>query len=176
MADGAQGEAGRRLETRDPPDLGVDSHTGRSGRGRIEADGGQRAVAAAPQALSCMGGDEGFGRGSVLIPVCLVLRADLPHVDGEGRIPSRYIPFFLQPWIFRRQGRVNGQAAHLHNPLEAEVGLLGPEFMARADYVIGQGDRITRELRPALGLSKRRGRGRRRRGVARAVRLRGRGR
>ena len=108
-------------------------------------------MAAAPQALACMGGDEGFGRGPVLIPVCLVLRANLPHVDGEGRIPSRYIAFFLQPWIFGRQGRVNGQAAHLHNPLEAEVGLLGPEFMARADYVIGQGDRITGSCGQLLG-------------------------
>ena len=80
-----------------------------------------------------MGGDEGFGRGPVLVPVGFVLRADLPHVDGEGRIPGSYIVFFLQPRIFGRQGRVNGQAAHLHNPLEAEVGLLGPQLMARAD-------------------------------------------
>ena len=98
-----------------------------------------------------MGCDEGFGRGPVLIPVGFVLRANLPHVDGEGRIPSRYIPFFLQPWIFGRQGWVNGQAAHLHNPLEAEVGLLGPKFMARADDVIGQGDRITGSCGQLLG-------------------------
>ena len=106
----------------------------------MKADGGQRTVVAAPEALACIGRDEGFRRGPVLVPVGFVLRADLAHVDGEGRIPSRHIAFFLQSRIGGRQSGINGQAAHLYNPLEAEVGLLGPKFLARADDVIGQGD------------------------------------
>ena len=109
----------------------------------MKTDGGQSAVAAAPEVLACIGRDKGFGRGPVLVPVGFILRADLPQVDREGRIPGRHIAFFLQPRIGGRQGRVNGQAAHLHNSLEAEVGLLGPEFLARADYVIGQGDGVS---------------------------------
>ena len=112
------------------------------GRGGIKADGGHRTVAAAPQTLAGAGRDEGFGRGPVPIPVGFVLRADLPQVDGEGRVPSSHVAFFLQPRIDGRQRRINGQAAHLHDPLEAEVGLLGAEGLARADHVIGQGYRV----------------------------------
>ena len=96
---------------------------------------------------------------------------------GKGAHPKqiyRLLP--ATPDICRRQGRVNGQAAHLHNPLEAEVGLLGPQLMARADYVIGQGDRITRSCGQFLGRPSVEVEGRRQRELARADRRRDRGR
>ena len=62
-------------------------------------------------------------------------------------------PYRLLPAIPDRRASEwgHGQAAHLHNPLEAEVGLLGAEFMARADRVIGQGDRIAGGCGQVLG-------------------------
>ena len=141
----------------------------------MKTDGGQGAVVAAPEALACIGRDKGFGRGPVLVPVGFILRADLPQVDGEGRIPGRHVAFFLQPRIGGRQGRDQW-------PSRASAQFLGGgsgpvrSGVPRAGRLRNRSGRSSlRGLRPILGPSKRRDRGRRRRELVLADRLLDRG-
>ena len=109
---------------------------GRARRGR-EPEGGRPPLAVAPEPLAHGQRHEGLRRRAVAVPVGLVLGADPVEVDREGGIPVGEVERLRDAGVVGHEVPVGGQAGHLRDRDDLELGPRGLEaaFLAPEEVV-----------------------------------------